>query len=50
MIRPGNELLTDRQEATSRWLPTTGLHYQGISDVVETITLETEARTDVVHT
>ena len=25
MIRPGNELLTDRHRAAARWLPTTGL-------------------------
>ena len=25
MIRPGNELLTDRHRAAARWLPTTAL-------------------------
>jgi len=28
MIRPGNELLTDRHRATARWLPTTALGNQ----------------------
>ena len=25
MIRPGNELLTDRHQAAARWLPTTAI-------------------------
>jgi len=32
MIRPGNEVLTDRRRAAARWLPTTALMFEPCRD------------------
>jgi len=49
MIRPGNELLTDRHRSAARWLPTTALNHFDEGNQMQTYDLVREPHKKFYH-